>query len=373
MGVFNIAYWKNVIASLQLLFSTVTYSPGNLFYVHSRFFECIAVSTVFLLTFLYCLFRLNTLFLISAILALSSVMYFIISTSLFGLLSPLFLNDYYSRPLWFSALISSVFVIFFCYISSKIISHHKVSKTEALAALLFIPSMLLSISMSVFSNIGACNVMYSSIPVIGGISILILCSEKVETKSYLRNLLILLIFFAPFYYSTAWSAFRNTGYDVSPEQTNVEIDKGVGKGIRTNVVYRDLYNWIYKTAEKYTTKDDYIISYIVSPMVHMITKRRPALDDSWIQINELPPEYCETAITQMKKRGREPKIVFVFDRKPQLYPGGFLKEPKYLWFRQEISPPFSDFISKYVSEHMHLINKFRIYDGIFVCCYYRNQ
>jgi hypothetical protein len=244
---------------------------------------------------------------------------------------------------------------------------------EALAALLFIPSLPLSISMSVFSNIGACNVVYSSIPVIGGISVLILCSDKVVTKSLLVKFLILTIFFAPFYYSIAWSNWRSTGFDVPQEQMNMEITEGVGEGIRTNVVYRDLYEWIRISAERYTTKDDYIISYLVSPMVHMITKRRPALDDSWIQVNELPPEYCKTAITQMKKRRREPKIVFVFDRKPQLYPVGSLKEPKYLWHPQEILPPFSDVISKYVAEHMHLIDTFRLHDGIFVYCYYRNQ
>ena len=153
----------------------------------------------------------------------------------------------------------------------------------------------------------------------------------------------------------------------------MEINEGIGKGIRTNVVYRDLYNWIYETAEKYTTEHDYIISYIVSPMVHMITERRPALDDSWIQINKLPPEYLKTAITQMKKSGRDPKIVFVFDRKPQIFPLGSLKKPKYIWCPQEIFPPFSDLISKYVAEHMHLVDTYRLHDGIFVYCYYRNQ
>jgi len=284
---------------------------------------------------------------------------------------------YYYSPLWFSALITSVFILFFFYITGKIITHRHVSKTEMLATLLFIPCILLSISMSFFSNVGPCNVVYSSIPVIGGISILILSNYKIETKSYLVKFFILLIFFAPFYYSTALSAWRDTGYDVLPKQANVEIDGGFGKGIRTNVVYRNLYDWIRYTTERYTTKDDYIISYVVSPMVYMIAKRRPALSDTWIDFSvSIPPEYWENAITNMEKSGRDPKIAFVFDRRPQIFPLPVtgLKEPEYFaWCGQEIFPsPFSDLISKYVAEHMHQIDTFRMYDGVFVYCYQRN-
>ena len=41
-------------------------------------------------------------------------------------------------------------------------------------------------------------------------------------------------------------------------------------------IYKDLYEWISATSQAYSNKDDYIISYVVSPMVHMIAQRRPA-------------------------------------------------------------------------------------------------
>jgi hypothetical protein len=374
ISIFNVAYWENVIASLRFYLSSHAYSPRSLFFVHLAFFihsflASVGISTIFLVTFLCCLYKLRTSFLVPVILVLSLVMYVIIDTSFFNLLP---YHPYYSRPIWFSSLIISVFTIFFFYIAGKIITHRHVRETELLATLLFIPCMLLSSSMSIISNISVCAVMYSSIPIIGGISILILSHENVRVKSYLIKFLILLIFFAPFYYSTAWSDWKNTGYDVSPEETNVEIAKGIGKGIRTNVAYSNLYNWIRETAQRYTTEDDYIISYVVSPMVHMITKRRPALEISWIDFKELTPEYCETAITRMEKSGRDPEIVFIFNRRPQIRVLTSLKKPEYVWWHQQLFPPFSDCISKYVAEHMHLIDTYKIAEGVFVYCYQRN-
>ena len=73
----------------------------------------------------------------------------------------------------------------------------------------------------------------------------------------------------------------------------------------------------------------------------------------------------------LKRRKREPKIVLFFDRKPQLFPVGSIKESKYLWFPQEIFPPYSDMISIYVAEHMQLVDTFKIHKDIFVYCYIR--
>ena len=77
---------------------------------------------------------------------------------------------------------------------------------------------------------------------------------------------------------------------MAPEQANVEIEQGFGKGIKTNQVYKDLYEWISATSQAYSNKDDYVISYVVSSMVHMIAQRRPALEDSWISLLIFPEE-----------------------------------------------------------------------------------
>jgi hypothetical protein len=389
VGVFNISYLKNVVVSLRLMFSSASYAPGALFYVSFRFLECVCVSAIFLATFLFCLSRFRTLLLIPAIFALSLAMYFIMDTSLFNLLYLRLYSRFYSVAMWFAAVMTAVFAILFCHIAGRIMAHRPADKTEVLATLMMIPCALLSISMSVFSLIGACNVLYSSIPVVGCIGILILSLENVRARSYFARFIILLIFFAPFYYSTAWSVSRHSGYDVSPAQVNAEITEGVGRGIRTNAVYARLYDWIRFTAGRYTTKDDFIISYVVSPMVHMITKRRPALGESWIDLHNFTPEYLKTAITHMEKSGRDPKIVFIFDRRPALLPVIRLQEPIYFWWKepvdfglkqtvylwsdQEISAPSSDPISQYVAGHMHLVDTLRLYDDVFVYCFLRNE
>jgi len=56
-------------------------------------------------------------------------------------------------------------------------------------------------------------------------------------------------------------------------------------------------NGSVQTAEKYSSKDDYIISYIYTPMVHMITKRKPALEDTYIDFYEFPGVIMKTRLT----------------------------------------------------------------------------
>jgi len=67
-------------------------------------------------------------------------------------------------------------------------------------------------------------------------------------------LAILILFFSPFYYTTAWSDWKFTLFDVAPEQASAEIETGFGKGIKTNQVYKNLYEWISATSQAYSGK-----------------------------------------------------------------------------------------------------------------------
>ena len=69
------------------------------------------------------------------------------------------------------------------------------------------------------------------------------------------------------------------------------IDQGYGKGIKTNQLYKGLYNWISRTSDKFSSKDDYIIAYVQSSMVHMISKRRPSFADSFITFGLFPESF----------------------------------------------------------------------------------
>lgn len=201
---------------------------------------------------------------------------------------------------------------------------------------------------------------------------MILSMDTIKRRTYLVQLAVITLFFAPFYYSTAWSDWKFTFFDVAPEQMNAEIETGFGRGIKTNQIYKNLYEWISATSQAYSNKDDYVISYIVSPMVHMIARRRPALDESHIHFAEYPEDYYNKSIEFMKSRGRNPKLVYVFEAIPALQPID-LKESLRLWQDRQISFPSNDPITRYVLANMTQIDSFPLAEDLAVRCFIDNS
>jgi hypothetical protein len=67
ISIFNVAYWENVIASIRFFLSSRAYSPRALFFVHLSFLAHVGISTIFLVTFFCCLYKLRTSFLVPVI------------------------------------------------------------------------------------------------------------------------------------------------------------------------------------------------------------------------------------------------------------------------------------------------------------------
>ncbi|MGD0276016.1 MAG: hypothetical protein ABSB79_08160 [Syntrophales bacterium] len=370
--IFNISYIQNVISSINLISATSYHSREALVRINWAPIERICILIIYLIASLYCLLRLRMRYFIIIFTVLSAVIYFIIDTSLFGLISYPEGFVFFSRPMWFSSLLISFFIILICYIFFKMKVYSKFKRTDVIGIVLVIPCIIIAASSSVFSSFGLLTVMHSSIPVIGSMAILTLSHKKISVKSYPLRFLILLIFFAPFYYSTAWSDWRFTYFDVVPEQATVEIDKGFGKGIKTNLVYKALYNWIDNIAHRYTGEGDFIISYIKSPMIHMIARRRPALDSSFIDV-ECPFSYYQAAINRMKNDRREPKVAFVFERYPQLYPLSVDKDAHYTLFPRIFTFPSADPISQYIVQNMTFLDQFQITEDFIVRCFIKKR
>lgn len=165
-----------------------------------------------------------------------------------------------------------------------------------------------------------------------------------------------------------WFDWRFTFYDVPPAQMNATINDGFGKGIKTNVVYSKLYEWIKKNAEEYTDKNDFMLSYVLFPMTHMITKLRPSLDESYL-FYYWPRSICEKGIEVMKKKGRNPKIAFVSEREIMLIPisldkGTFRWNGKQFYFPGSMDP-----FSIYVKKNMTQVSAFKITDDFIIRCY----
>jgi hypothetical protein len=172
-----------------------------------------------------------------------------------------------------------------------------------------------------------------------------------------------MLLLGPFYYTTARHDWDFTFYDVPPEHANECIETGFGRGIYTNKIYSKLYDWLIANAAYFTQPGDYAISYVVSPMVHMITGLRPALDDTFIYFGK-SNNYFEKCIEKMEERERKPKIAFIFERAPV-----FIKRPRIFPNKQINFVSSQDPISMYIKNHMRPASTFKIADDHIVRCY----
>ena len=227
-------------------------------------------------------------FRIVGLIIVSLFMYAVIETSFFGLIAPYY-HGWFSQPMWFSALLVAAYGLSICYVTYKIIAKQAWSTHEIIVIILLVPTIIMAVSSSIFSSLGILSVLHSSIPAVAIIACLVLSDACIGKRSYMEKLVVLTLILAPFYITTSLHAWNFTFFDVEPKKANATIEEGFGKGIRTNDVFKNLYDWIRVTSDHYTKKDDYILSYVRSPMVHMIAKRRPALDESFIDFQRICP------------------------------------------------------------------------------------
>jgi len=371
LGIYGNAFIPNVISSVQLNLSTSSYRIGSLVTINLEALKHVTITLFFTIAFLWSTKISKTAPLVGVLSVLAVIMFAVIDTSLFGLITPYY-NGFFGRPMWFAALLASSYFLFLCHFVFKIVKKRPWNNYELLAMIIFIPGGIAAINSSIFSGLGFLAVLHSSIPAVAVMACAIMSLETIKKRTYLVKLAILFLFFVPFYYTTAWSDWKFTFFDVAPAQANVEIEQGFGKGIKTNQTYKDLYGWIGATSHAYSNKDDYVISYCVSSMVHMIARRRPALDDAFISFAVYPEVYYYKAIEFMKKRGRQPQLAYVFEAMPALRPIT-LEDNARIWMGKEFSFPSGDPISQYVLANMTLIESFPISNELSVRCFLDNE
>jgi len=366
IGIFNKAYIINIINSLSVSFS-IPYYTKRLGIISWVVIKPTIISTVFLLLFFIFIKKFPLPLSITGCTILSAFIFLIINTSLFGH-QPLYYIALPSKPLWFSSLIIAFSILFWLNIILKLLYKKEFNKEEILFVILMIPFSIVSMIMSTFSGLRANASANYAIPAVVAMSYVLVSSIKKNKYGSQLNVLFLLLLLGPFYYTTAKNDWDFTYYDVPPKLANVKIETGFGRGIYTNELYDNVYKWIDAKAKEYTQPGEYSISYIVSPMVHMITRLRPSLDDSYVTSLK-PPAYYKKAIEEMERLGREPKIAFIFERILALIPAtpdhkSFFFPPRELDF-----PSSTDPISRYVKTHMTPAAEFEISDNNIIRCY----
>ena len=317
LAIYNMAFIRNVLSSLQLMLSIPEFAVSSHFTINWEALKHIMIAVPF---FIACFFTFRCrkmVFRIAGLIIVSLTMYAVIETSFFGLITPYY-GGWFSQPMWFIALLVATYGFSICFVTYKIITKQTWSTHEIIVIILLVPTIIMAVSSSFFSSLGILTVLHSSIPgspSLPASSCPMSLSGNVHTWKTCRLTLIL----APFYITTSLHDWNFTFFDVEPRKANATIDEGFGKGIRTNDAFKNLYDWIRVTSDRYTKKDDYILSYVTSPMVHMIAKRRPALDDPFISFSDMPNDYFVKAIAFMKAHRREPKLAFVFEVQPRTY------------------------------------------------------
>ena len=365
--IYQIDFLKNIISSAEVYLSSTTHAVG----IKSKLIDwsnlkSIGVSGIFLIICFSSLKRLRSLYSTILLIFLSGLMYFIIMTNCFNLIT---LNFYalLTRQAWFACFLI-VFCIFFWFNTAINYYIKNLTAKQELAIIILIPSTILLLSMSFFSAFGLFTGLYSSIPIITAFALIILSEKNIRGRTYASKLITLIIILAPFYYTTALADWEFTFFDKAPQDISIVIKNGFAKGIKTNKLYAYLYEWIGKTSEAYSTKNDFIISYVVSPMTHMIAKRRPAMDESWVAPGQFSSDYYKRAIKQMKEKSREPKLAFVFEMMPLLYPAsfgnGYSLRGKQMNFKSDTNP-----VTQYIKENMRLLQQIKITDDTMIRCF----
>ena len=314
---YNTDYIRSVLTSLNMTRSMPTYS-SELITINWTVLAYTAIMFILAVAFFVVLNTFKPYKMIFLII-LSILAFWIVDTSLFGILYP-YWNDWYSRPLWFAGLLISFHLLFWAHILTKqFFLKKEIKPHEELTILLMLPSSIFFILATIFSGFGAILILHCAIPTVTAIALMIINLEPIRLRSNAFKLIILILVFAPFYYTTAWSDWNFTYCDVKPKHADAEITEGFLKGIRTNGVYKQLNDWIRKKSATYSNKDEFIISYILTPMVYMIAERRPAIEESFLT----PPEdwymnHYRTMIKNMKASSRLPAMAFVFDNSPAI-------------------------------------------------------
>jgi hypothetical protein len=370
IAIFNKAYLLNLFDTLNVTLSMQSFS-GRLIGIDWEVIKYIMISTGFLAFFFISITKLPVPFSIIGCVVLSLIIFLIINTSLFGLVTP-YWNGWFAKPLWFSSLLVAFTILFWMNTVIKHLLKKEFSREHALSIILLVPFTLSALIMAVFSTMGVLAVTQNAIPAVAAIAYMLTSQLRNMKYKQLGSVAALLLLLGPFYYTTAQNDWDFTLFDVQPKQMDVQITTGFGRGIYTNQLYSKLYNWLNANTAAFTHPDDYAISYILSPAVHMITRLRPSLDDTFITF-EKPRIYFERCIEKMKQRHREPKIAFIFEREPLLFPSPFEKDAVIYPEKEFDFSSSQDPISIYVKTHMTPASEFKISDDYIIRCYVNNN
>lgn len=367
LSFYRTPYLASVINAVRAQTQIAGYDPQKVFAVNWEALKHIAVMAGFVPLFLYGTHKLRPALQVPFWGALAILALVVIETSLFGTIRPYY-QGWFSRPMWLTAFLMVTVALAAAAVSIKRFRGRSCSAVEEAALLALVPCVLFFISSCLLSGLGILTLLHCAVPLTACACLVVLQHLFGGKTPLLFKLTFVILFLAPFYYSVCWADWKFTYFDVFPHQAEATIEAGFGRGIKTNRIYRDLYHWVRQTAQAHCAEKDFILSYVTSPMVHMIARRRPALEDSFVCFNTRSQAYYRSAVAKMQRLGRRPKLAFVFEAVPAFAPLS-LKSQRFNWFARQFVFDGSDPLSAYVLAHMRPAAEFYLHEGCTVRCF----
>lgn len=236
-------------------------------------------------------------------------------------LLPLFWNGWFKIPGMVATLNASAAIIAATFFATMAV---RKPLGKMLPAGILILGYLIYVSVfALTSSLGVLLMMSSSVALWIGLSWL-LC-ERLGT---LKGLALCLAFLLPSSAFLLRADYQFTYFDKAPNQLDTVIQDGPAKGIQTNAVNAFVESTIRKAVVGNSQDGDLILSFDQTPMVYFLTKRRPAVDHSWIGITGGNEIDAKNAIQKMIVAERFPKLALHWQN-------------KFLWL--PIDENFSDF------------------------------
>lgn len=294
--------------------------------------------------------------------ALFAVMFFILETNFFGLIA-LFWRGWFAAQMWFCALLIVSLVAFFAALSTRKVQGRLTEDRLYLLTVIFVPSALFAVLFGNYSGMGILSTSYISIPAALGIATLFVGWLKYAGARVTTQAAFVVTMFLPFYYNLAWADWKFTYFDVPPSKMTHTISKGFGAGIKTNVVFHSIAEWMEKKAAQYSDPTDFAIVLDETSMGYMLIKRRPALNHSYTGWGG-SPALRRDAVAIMIREQRVPRIAFRFVRAPMFFPLSLKAGTFTIAGRRNFGA--DDPVSNYIQANMVLTDKIQIQDEVLV-------
>lgn len=314
----------------------------------------IAVTAVFW-GFLIIAKRLPVRAMIVLVVAISGLMFEILDSNLAGYVRP-YWSGWFSNQLWFCSLLLTFMAIFLALVVQKKRNNSSVDGHDGLILIILIPSIVFALVFSHFSSLGILTTLYVAIPVTMALALFLIrhLERQYLDSQYIAAIATIAILF-PFSYQLAWADWKFTKFDLTPEKLSHTVAGGFADGIRTNALYASMIRWMEATSSTHSTAGEFAIIMDRTSMGHMLIKRRPSLNHSWIGWGH-SPSVRQDALKEMLRENRQPKIAYRFLRLPLMLPislrDGTSRLSPYISYAPD------DPISAYVTTRMQHIDTF---------------